>query len=430
MPEITSRFDSKCAYCHQAIIKGSRCIWVPNLKKGVTHISCFEQLKKEGKTIQQIVTGNSGSSSSQSGDSQLQGSSSSDSKESSPKNDFDFKLEPDGSESKQNTDSITREQLSGFLRDAQKTLDKNSSRAMSRLTMTNEQIEKKLEQAAQKSMEESVKKYAQKVVEVQQPDKEPVRIEGAHKDLDQLIELISNRPREHTYAWGPPGSGKSTGALHAARALSMDYAYISLNPQTPESRLLGFIDANGVYRPTPFRKIYENGGVFCIDELDNASPSLLTTLNGCLENGTAAFPDTMVDCHEDFVVVATGNTSGRGGDQFFPERRPFDAAFAERFSFLFWDYDEQLERQIALSFNPNAEAWVDWVQTVRKYCKENLIRLTVSPRASIKGAKQTRLKAQNVETLTERVLFKGLHKDDKNRILQNCGQPPEVKPYG
>jgi len=397
-------------------------------------VSCFEQLKKEGKSIKDVVLGQGGGSSqSQSNQSNnnddFEFDNQSNKSQSKPKNDFDFKLEPDGQTKEQDSQSITREQLAEFLREAQKTIDKNASRAMSRLTLTNEQIEKKLTEQAQEKMEEAVKKHTQKVIEIQQPDKEPTRIEGAHKDLEELIELVANKPREHAYCWGPPGSGKSTGAQHAAKALSMDYAYISLNPQTPESRLLGFIDANGVYRPTPFRRIYEQGGVFCIDELDNASPSLLTTLNGCLENGTAAFPDKMVDCHEDFVVVATGNTSGRGGDQFFPERRPFDAAFAERFSFLYWDYDEALERQIALSFNPNADVWVDWIQKVRQYCKQNIIRLTVSPRASIKGAKQTRIKSQNPTTLAERVLFKGLHKDDKNRIIQNCGEPPEVKAY-
>lgn len=408
------------------------------MKNSAVHVTCHKRLEEKSIPLAKLITAkNNGEWSpgqpldglmgeGQNSQNQSKGQGQNDQPQ-NKMNDFDFKLEPEGEAKPQDSNSITREELSKFLREAQQTIDKNASRAMSRLTLTNKEIEEKLQKAASEQMEAAVKKFAARTIEVQQPNQEPVKIEGAHKNLAELIEVISIKPREHAYAWGPPGSGKSTGAMHAAKALSMDYAYISLNPQTPESRLLGFIDANGVYRPTPFRRIYEFGGVFCIDELDNASPSLLTTLNGCLENGTAAFPDTMVQAHEDFVVVATGNTSGRGGDQFFPERRPFDAAFAERFSFIYWDYDEQLERQIALAFNPNADSWVDWVQKVRNFCRENIIRLTVSPRASIKGAKQTALREVAPLELAERVLFKGLHKDDKNKILSHCGQPPTIK---
>ena len=196
--------------------------------------------------------------------------------------------------------------------------------------------------------------------------------------MPQLLYLLSKR--HHVYLYGGPGGGKSTAAKQAADALGIQFGYISLNPQTPDSRLMGYMDATGNYRETLFHKLYRDGGVFCIDEMDNASASLLTTLNSCLENGHGAFPNGMIPRHENFVVVATGNTAGRGANPQFPDRRPFDCAFSERFTFIEWDYDQQLEEAITMAINPKATDWLKWIRNVRTYAKQNHPKLIVSPR--------------------------------------------------
>lgn len=228
----------------------------------------------------------------------------------------------------------------------------------------------------------------------------------------------------NVYAWGAPGGGKSTAAAHAAKALGRSYGYISLNPQTTDSRLLGFKDAHGVYQRTPFRDCYENGGVFCIDEMDNASDNLLTTLNGALENGHAAFPDGMVTKHPDFVMIATGNTAGRGGSQNHAGRRPFDAATAERFVYVEWTYDEPFEERLTLAQNADARPWLLWVRKVRAYAGQHHPRLVVSPRASMLGARLLKAGAvADAEQLAEAVLFKGLDRDTRAKILAACPLP-------
>ncbi len=245
-----------------------------------------------------------------------------------------------------------------------------------------------------------------------------------HKDLEKLLYFIGKR--QHVYLYGPAGSGKSTAAQHCAEALKIEFGYISLNPQTPDSRILGFVDAGGTYRETSFYKCYKNGGIFCIDEMDNASASLLTTLNSMLENGHGAFPNGLVQRHDNFVLVATGNTNGRGGNPMFPERRPFDAAFAERFTFLFWDYDGELEKSVALSINPNARNWINYVKKLREYCAKNYPRVLVSPRASFKGAEYLKDNKMSVADIAEAVIWKGLDKDTVTRIV--AGVPyPEFK---
>lgn len=240
------------------------------------------------------------------------------------------------------------------------------------------------------------------------------KIKSPHKELETLMTAVATG--DHAYLYGPPGSGKSTGAMHAAEALQRAYGYISLNPQTPESRLLGYMDANGVYRATIFFKLYTEGGVFCIDEMDNASAALLTTLNSLLENGKGAFPHGVFDRHPDFIVVATGNTTGRGGNKMFPERRAFDAAFAERFVFIFWGYDEVMERNVALATNGNAAAWVTWVQKVRAFAVQHDPQLVVSPRATFKIAKYLKTTMKPL-AIVEMVLFKGIEAQRKDRIL-------------
>lgn len=254
-------------------------------------------------------------------------------------------------------------------------------------------------------------------LEVKRSDGEIKRIEGAHANMPKLMYLVSKR--HHTYLYGAPGSGKSTAAKQVADSLGLAYGYISLNPQTPDSRLLGYMDANGNYRSTPFQQLYANGGVFCIDEVDNASPSLLTTLNSGLENGHMAFPNGLVQRHADFVLIATGNTAGRGANPMFPERRPFDAAFAERFTFIDWDYDVNLERAITMAINPKADNWHRWILGTREYCKSKYPRVLVTPRASFKGAEYLLDSGFTHEQIADMVLFKGLDQATREAILTN-----------
>jgi energy-coupling factor transporter ATP-binding protein EcfA2 len=252
-------------------------------------------------------------------------------------------------------------------------------------------------------------------IEVKHTDGEVVKIDNAHASMPKLLYFIGKK--HHVYMYGEPGSGKSTAAHQAATALKRPYGYISLNPQTPESRLLGYLDATGTYRPTVFYDIYKNGGVFCIDEIDNSSAALLTTLNGSLENGIAAFPCGMVERHPDFVCVGTGNTSGRGASYLFPDRRPFDAAMADRFTFLAWEYDTQLERSIAIAINPKAGAWVDFVQHVRQHVQTNKIRMIVSPRVSYKGAEYLTDDTLTKSEIADALLFKGIDPAIRTSIL-------------
>lgn len=229
-----------------------------------------------------------------------------------------------------------------------------------------------------KIVEEIVSEKGVVTLKIERKDVPAIEIDNAHHMLSTLIQYASKG--RHTYLYGPAGSGKSTAAQQAAKALGRAYYYISLTPQTPESRLMGYMDAHGKYIRTPFREAYEHGGVFNIEEADNGGGNLQTALNSAFENGHCAFPDQLVKRHADFVVVATGNTCGRGASPQFPERRPFDQAFAKRFTYLYWGYDEKLEKAIALSINPNAGVWIKWMKDLRRWIEQSRAVLVASPR--------------------------------------------------
>lgn len=237
-------------------------------------------------------------------------------------------------------------------------------------------------------VQEALAEHGVTRLEIMRPDRPTVTIEQAHRLLP-VIATWASRGR-HLYLYGPAGSGKSTLAHQAATALGRQYGYIALCPQTPESKLLGYMDAHGQYVKTVFRERYETGGIFCIDEADNASPALLTMLNGLLENGHGAFPDAMVTRHAEFCLIATGNTCGNGATIGHGSRQAFDIAFAKRFAFLEIAYDETLERSIALSINPDAGPLVEWLVAVRSWARDTKSTCVISPRETYRLAEDLR----------------------------------------
>ena len=277
--------------------------------------------------------------------------------------------------------------------------------------------------------EARVKALAREVLDEQAPTqiiigqdgREPVIVEGAHEAFPRLAYLAGlGRP---IYLYGAHGTGKSYAARQLALALGRPFGYASLTKQSPVSLLLGYMDAQGRYVRTVFRDAYEHGHVFCQDELDNASPNYLSALNTPLENGHCAFPDGMVEQHKDFIFIGTGNTSGKGPNPAYPERSPFDAAFGDRFHYLAWGTDEKLERTIAKTINPNASAWVVWVQQVRAWCMTTMPRVAPSPRTSFRLATFLQDKVLDRESALDAALWHGIGADVRDKILANVPYP-------
>jgi MoxR-like ATPase len=245
-------------------------------------------------------------------------------------------------------------------------------------------------------------------IHIVRPDLSHVDIDGQHETFADLLLVISQR--DHVMLVGPAGTGKTSGAKAAALALGLAWTYWACNPRVTASALMGFMDANGQYVRTQFRDAYETGKVFILDEVDNAAPDLLTALNGAIENGTAAFPDGLVERHPDFVVVGTANTYGKGADRVYSGRQQLDGATLDRFMVLDWGYDQTLERQLSV-----VDDWTDYVQAVRKVVEENAIREVVSMRATMKGGRYLRL-GWSWSRCEETTLYRGWNRDSLAKV--------------
>jgi MoxR-like ATPase len=241
-----------------------------------------------------------------------------------------------------------------------------------------------------------------------------------HRLFSLLVKMVTMR--QPVYLWGDAGSGKSSAAHEVSILLNLPYYYLGLQAQTVESKLMGYMDANGHYVASDFYRAYTGGGIFLLDELELGNGNLLGSLNGALANGKASFPNGIQDKHPDFVCIATGNTPALGATPAYSDRRALDGAVRDRFAFIEWNTDESFERHLALAQNPNADKWVSWIQSVRKVAATVSPRLIVTQRASVFGAKYL-ANDMDYATVADMLVFRGFDKASITSVLSKCPLP-------
>lgn len=141
-----------------------------------------------------------------------------------------------------------------------------------------------------KDAEKSIKENAPFKIEY---DGKIHKVKGLrHKALDNLIVMASQKIP--VMLVGMAGTGKTHAATQVAEALGLNHYTMSVGVQTSKSDIIGYMHASGGYVPTLFRKAYEEGGVFLMDEIDAGNANVLIQVNAALSNGFCAFPDKMV----------------------------------------------------------------------------------------------------------------------------------------
>lgn len=230
-----------------------------------------------------------------------------------------------------------------------------------------------------------------------------------HNQFPTLLKILATKL--NVYLVGPAGSGKTHASIQVAKALNIPFHFTGA--VASEFKLTGFMDAQGRIVSTEFRKAYENGGLFLFDEIDASYPQAVLAFNAALANDYMDFPDKRVPRHKDFYCIAAANTYGQGADRQYIGRNQLDAASLDRFVFIDWNYDENLERDLA-----GNEEWSNYVQKVRRFIVANKIRHVVSPRASIFGAI---LLSNGIEReiVENTVLWKGLDVATKQKLIVN-----------
>lgn len=271
-----------------------------------------------------------------------------------------------------------------------------------------------------KNLTDRIDRVSPKVTQIIVRDRPTVTLDGVqHESFTDI--MMSVAARENTFLVGPAGTGKTTIVSQVAKALGLPFHAENLTAATTEYTLKGYRDGGSNYVATPLRTLFENGGVYLLDEIDNANPNTLGVLNAALSNGFMAFPDGMVAKHPDFIAVAAGNTYGNGADAQYVGRNPIDAATLDRFAFFTVGIDNSVEEAMLAAYpldGDTARVWLTAVRQARANVEKYGLRHIVSPRATGGGAALLCQGMPMTKVFAARIL-KGAKADQASKIMES-----------
>lgn len=236
------------------------------------------------------------------------------------------------------------------------------------------------------------------------------KIEGVvHEKFDKVVNLVNaDIP---VFLTGGAGTGKNVICKQVAKALDLEFYFT--NAVTQEYKLTGFIDANGHFHETQFFKAFTEGGLFMLDEIDASIPEVLIILNAAIANRYFDFPTGRVEAHEDFRLIAAGNTFGTGADMEYTGRYQLDAASLDRFALVEIDYSPAIEEAIA----QGDKELTSYIRAFRKATKKVGIKHLATYRSIERIKKLDGL--MDLEEVLGICLLKNLDKDDLNILLDS-----------
>lgn len=246
----------------------------------------------------------------------------------------------------------------------------------------------------------------QKTIEYKIPEHGKLE-EVTHEEFETVLSFVMMN--EPVMLIGPAGTGKNVICKQVAKILGLNF-YFS-NAVTQEYKLTGFIDANGTYQETEFYKAFKNGGVFMLDEIDASIPEVLVILNAAIANRYFDFPNGKIEAHEDFRVVAAGNTFGLGASYQYVGRNQLDAASLDRFAQVEIGYSPKIEEALTKD-----KELINFIRKFRKECAENGNNHIVSYRTITRLDKMAQV--MPIEKCLKTCLLKNMEQDSLNMIVR------------
>lgn len=212
-----------------------------------------------------------------------------------------------------------------------------------------------------------------------------------HPLFDDVLALAGLR--HNILLVGPAGVGKTTIGKQVADALGLAFGAISCSGGMSESQLGGWLlpvgdDGKFIYVPALFVTLYENGGVFLLDEIDAMDGNVGVFINSALANGGFYIQNRIGNqwCarHPDFVCIAAANTFGHGGDMVYAGRERLDGATLDRFrsATLYMGYDGDMEEKLV-----DAEV-LAWGLAIRVKIEDLKLRRVMSTRVMVAFSEQ------------------------------------------
>tara|TARA_X000001382_G_scaffold127959_1_gene116657 strand:- start:2740 stop:4074 length:1335 start_codon:yes stop_codon:yes gene_type:complete len=183
----------------------------------------------------------------------------------------------------------------------------------------------------------------------------PKTVEGVHHHpkFAEIVEKLQLNADQCVYLCGGAGAGKTTLAKQVSEAMELDFGFLSCTEGMSEAHLLGRMLFDGQYVESEFVRLYENGGVFLLDEMDAMDSNVAVVINSALANGHVSVPNRKDNPtalrHENFYVIGAGNTWGTGqGSNVYSGRNKLDTATLDRFWGIEFDYDKKLEKMLSV----------------------------------------------------------------------------------
>ena len=248
-------------------------------------------------------------------------------------------------------------------------------------------------------------KNAAKVIEVKDIHGTVVKMGVQHKQFEKILKLINMG--ENLMIKGEAGNGKSHVVAEVAKALKIPFHSMSVSNQTTKTDLMGFVDANGVYRYNGFIAAFRDGGIFNMDEIDAGNANVLVVMNSALSNGFIETPaGDMIYAHKDFRFVSTANTVGRGATSKYVGRNKLDSATLDRFAVINFELDEDIELMLCDGDKNFHEA----ILAMRKYANANYEEVMISQRSAVRLKNLIKEDFELIDAL-EIAVFKGVDED-------------------
>lgn len=251
-------------------------------------------------------------------------------------------------------------------------------------------------------------------------------VELAHEKLPTVLNRM--KAVRNLMLTGPAGCGKTFLAKQVADSCGLPFATVSCSADMSSSTLLGWLlpvnSATFEYVESDFIRLYENGGVFLLDEMDAADPSILLVINQALANGRLSVPqrrgNTEVIRHKDFICIAACNTFGRGANVMYAGRERLDEATLDRFrlGLIEMDYDDELETRLV------ASEVLTWGKEVREKIEKAQLRRIMSTRFLLDASALYREAGATVAEI-ERIFFTGWKEDERESVAVENRRPSD-----
>ncbi len=235
--------------------------------------------------------------------------------------------------------------------------------------------------------------------------------------------------RENALLVGPTGCGKSESVFQLAAAIGQPVRRINMDSETRRADFIGdkTVDVDPATNQAVVKWVdgllpdcMRNGMWLLIDEIDAAPAQILFVLQAVLEKHILTIPATgeTIKPHEDFRIVATANTNGRGDETgLYTGTNVLNEAFLDRFGVVLkYDYPApEVEAEIIFRktgfIKEDCVKMVEIANDVRKAAEQETVYCTFSTRRLLQWASKS-VKLGNVLRAAKFTVLNRLSADD------------------